>query len=105
MTDSYIYVVIVSALALLAYYFTLLMAGLAEDKTAGKNNRQIVMLEPRRIAARTAPPTRPWVWTWARSSVRSHTSLSGSSIVPMFPAFETSDARRSARPMNGQKAR
>ena len=32
----------------------LLMAGLAEDKTAGKNNRQIVMLEPRRIAARTA---------------------------------------------------
>ena len=27
MTDPYIYVVIVSALALLAYYFTLLMAG------------------------------------------------------------------------------
>lgn len=32
----------------------LLAAGLAGDKTAGKNNGQIVMLEPRRIAARTA---------------------------------------------------
>lgn len=32
----------------------LLMAGLAGNKTAGKSNSQIVMLEPRRIAARTA---------------------------------------------------
>lgn len=32
----------------------LLMAGLAGNKTAGKSNGQIVMLEPRRIAARTA---------------------------------------------------
>jgi ATP-dependent helicase HrpB len=32
----------------------LLMAGLAGNKTAGKTNGQIVMLEPRRIAARTA---------------------------------------------------
>jgi ATP-dependent helicase HrpB len=32
----------------------LLMAGLAGDKTVGKSNGQIVMLEPRRIAARTA---------------------------------------------------
>jgi glutathione S-transferase len=32
MTDPYIYVVIVSALALLAYYFTLLKAGLARVK-------------------------------------------------------------------------
>jgi ATP-dependent helicase HrpB len=32
----------------------LLMAGLAGNKTAGKSTRQIVMLEPRRIAARTA---------------------------------------------------
>ena len=32
----------------------LLMAGLAGSKTAGKTNGQIVMLEPRRIAARTA---------------------------------------------------
>lgn len=32
MNDPYIYVVIVSALALLAYYFTLLMAGLARGR-------------------------------------------------------------------------
>ena len=32
----------------------LLAAGLAGDKTGGKSNGQIVMLEPRRIAARTA---------------------------------------------------
>lgn len=32
MTDPYIYVVIVSALALLAYYLTLLMAGLARGR-------------------------------------------------------------------------
>ena len=32
MTDPYTYVVIVSALALLAYYFTLLMAGLARGR-------------------------------------------------------------------------
>jgi glutathione S-transferase len=32
MNDQYIYVVIVSALALLAYYFTLLMAGLARGR-------------------------------------------------------------------------
>ena len=32
MTDPYSYVVIVSALALLAYYFTLLMAGLARGR-------------------------------------------------------------------------
>lgn len=32
MQDPYIYVVIVSALALLAYYFTLLMAGIARVK-------------------------------------------------------------------------
>ncbi len=32
MHDPYIYVVIVSALALLAYYFTLLMAGLARGR-------------------------------------------------------------------------
>jgi ATP-dependent helicase HrpB len=32
----------------------LLLAGLAGEKTAGKSNGQIVMLEPRRIAARTA---------------------------------------------------
>ena len=32
----------------------LLAAGLAGSKTAGKTNGQIVMLEPRRIAARTA---------------------------------------------------
>lgn len=32
MIDPYVYVVIVSALALLAYYFTLLMAGLARGR-------------------------------------------------------------------------
>ena len=32
MVDPYVYVVIVSALALLAYYFTLLMAGLARGR-------------------------------------------------------------------------
>jgi glutathione S-transferase len=32
MTDPYTYVVIVSAMALLAYYFTLLMAGLARGR-------------------------------------------------------------------------